>query len=279
VRRDQGPCLERNAERGDWSGREKGLRRETIAVKPPDSVRSEERSLTPIERFARRATGMAVSVSSLTVAVAAFAGIAVFGVLGFIHRHEPGSIFNVDGEGVPPADFSAALLLAGGALLLLRGRLARDRYESVSWALLGGFLVFMSLDEWRAIHEHLEALTGVDWQVLYLPVVAVGAWMWVAVLWQLSPPRLAVVFFVVGAAAWLGAQAIEAYQWSGDDLVHPGTVVPEEVLEMTGSALFLLGAHMHLRRYWARPTARRPGPRLTEVRQLRGRWLERHPAR
>ena len=38
------------------------------------------------------------------------------------------------------------------------------------------------------------------------------------------------------AAAWFAAQVFENIQWGdGDRLIHPWMVVPEEMLEMTGS--------------------------------------------
>ena len=178
-----------------------------------------------------------------------FAAVALFGIVGLVYSDRFESRLNLDSEGSPPAWYSATLLASAGILALLRWRLGPRTRDGHAWLLAGAFFLFMAVDEAFGVHEELEASTGVDWQLLYAPVVAIGAIAWLAVLRRLGPPRLAPVVFVAGALAWLAGQALEAIQWSGSRFVHPETVVPEEVLEMTGSGLFALAILMHLRLY------------------------------
>lgn len=199
-------------------------------------------------KLRRGLTDLAGGIGPRAAGLAFLVGIAFFGVIGALHNDEMSSEFYLDREGVLPAQFSAAILVAAGALLIL----ARDVLASSSratWLLLGLFLLFMSMDEWRVIHENLERSIGVDWQLLYLPVVIPAGIAWCVVLrdlWRNLPA--AAVVFVSGAACWVVAQALEDIQWGkGDVLVHPGLVPPEETLEMGGSALFAIAALMVIR--------------------------------
>lgn len=67
----------------------------------------------------------------------------------------------------------AALVLAGG-LWLMCARREHRRSGSLACALFGALLVFMAVDEVATVHEILEARSGVDWQLLYLPLIAVS---------------------------------------------------------------------------------------------------------
>ena len=211
--------------------------------------KADRRAGTRLGRLARSVTGSAARLDVQKSALAVFAAIALLGVLGLIYSDRFGSRLNLDSEGAPPAWYSAGLLASAGVLALLRGRLRPRTREGLPWLLAGAFFLFMSLDEVFGVHEELEASTGIDWQLLYAPLVAVGAIAWLGVLRLLGPPRLALALFVAGAVAWLAGQALEAIQWSGNRFVHPETVVPEEVLEMTGSGLFALALLIHLRSY------------------------------
>ena len=103
---------------------------------------------------------------------------------------------------------------------------------------LGALFAFMAIDEVVQIHERLEGATDANWQLVYLPVMAVAGGVWLLVLRRLTGgPRL---LFVAGAAAWVVAQLFEWVQRDGAVLTHRWTILPEELLEMTGSALFAL---------------------------------------
>ena len=94
-----------------------------------------------------------------------------------------------------------------------------------------------------------------------MPLVAAGAYAWGMALRVLGRLRAPVVTFVAGAGAWAGAVTIEVFQVKGQ--LRPGAIdsanlsdaefqkatdapgytasmVSEEILEMTGSLLFVL---------------------------------------
>ncbi|MEO8092088.1 MAG: hypothetical protein ABI726_05205 [bacterium] len=102
-------------------------------------------------------------------------------------------------EGTIPAAFSGALLLIAAAAAFALARREASGTSGVLLALAGVF-TWMAIDEVTGIHEHLHDWTGVPWQLLYLPFVP----------------------FV----AWVAIRTIRAL------------IVPEEMLEMCGSALF-----------------------------------------
>ncbi|HEX8496960.1 MAG TPA: hypothetical protein VF661_07175, partial [Actinomycetales bacterium] len=151
-------------------------------------------------------------------------------------------VFHLDLERTAPALFSAALLLAAAAVAL------RCRRAPVSLGRRGLALALtfgvMGIDEVVGVHEALELRTGVDWQVLYAPLLVLAALAWLA--FALTAARradlAAVAGWVVGAGAWGTAQTLEALQWQGD-VQRPGYLLMmpvEEVLEMVGSGALLL---------------------------------------
>lgn len=173
----------------------------------------------------------------LALAVAAL--IALLGALGVEHalaRHGGPwvrmPVFGLDNEGSVPAVFSGLLLLGAA----LASREARAVHAAALTG-LGAVFAFMAVDEVLAVHEHLESVVGEQWQVVYLPLMAVAGGLWLVVLRELRGRAQAL--FVGGAAAWVVAQLIEHFQRDGAVLVHRWTILPEELLEMTGSALFM----------------------------------------
>jgi hypothetical protein len=111
----------------------------------------------------------------------------------------------------------------------------------------------MAIDEATGMHEALERVSVVDWQTLYLPIMAVAGVLWsLALLQMVMLERLA---FVAGALAWGVAQVLEALEWTGprdaERAVDGYGILMgfEELLEMTGSALFALAALLAVRRW------------------------------
>jgi hypothetical protein len=147
---------------------------------------------------------------------------------------------------------SSAVLFVAAALAfkLARSETARSEADSIGspapWYLIAVLFVFMGVDELVTIHEHLEEWTGVDWQILYLPVVLAGAVGWTVLFLRLraSDVRLA-TGWALGAGLWIFAQFLEVLLRK----LHVGSGVPkleelmpaaEELSELTGSSLFLL---------------------------------------
>jgi hypothetical protein len=169
--------------------------------------------------------------------------IVVLGVLGVLaivqrpaFRH-----FDLDAEMTVPAAFSALLLVAASVAALVAARIApRLRLAGAALSLL---FAFMALDEAFSFHERLEDLTGVDWQVLYLPIVALGGVAYLGLLRRLRGRPWQVAGWLAGAAAWGVSQTLEHLEWTPSDTpvrLYNWMMVPEELLEMTGSALWAL---------------------------------------
>lgn len=182
-----------------------------------------------------------------SVLAGSIAGLALLGAL-YYAAGDAFSLFNPDGEGKPPAAFSAGVLLAAGGLAVLGA--ARAPRWPAAWRAIGAFLIYMGFDEGLLIHERLQSLTGVDWLTLYRPLVVVVAPVWLAVAWSLRRERLAAALWVGGACCWAVAQGFEMLAWdhSGGH-VGPWQLLTttEEALESAGSSLWLLAILIALR--------------------------------
>jgi len=183
------------------------------------------------------------------VAAVLFGGIAIMAVLGTLQRLGAApNLFDVDGEGKPPAAWSAIVLLVAATAAWLVSTVPSEHDARLRFRLLAAFLAFMGADEGLTLHERLSDAVGVGWLILYLPVAAVGGVMWLAVLRRLWPLERERILMILGAAAWLGSQLIEKVQSNGQEGRIEGygaLSLIEEILEVTGSALFalaLLGA-------------------------------------
>jgi hypothetical protein len=118
--------------------------------------------------------------------------------------------FSLDYEDTPASMWSALLLVAAA---VAAARTARGRGGPARGSLAALF-VFMAGDEAFGIHESLERVTGVDWQVLFAPIVGVAAVAFVVVLRGVPRPG-ARVTLVAAAAAWTVAQVFEKLEWHG----------------------------------------------------------------
>ena len=177
-----------------------------------------------------------------------FSAIAVAGVLGILQRVLPAfplsHVLDLDFEWVPAAFLSAGLLVAAA----LSWWQLHDAWPARAFASL---LAVMSFDELCGLHEWLEKATGVDWELLYAPVVAVAAVGALTLLLRWGPGRVSGLL-VAGGGCWFVAQVLEALEWDGDvERPHYAFyMVPEELLEMSGSALLLLCALWALQSTW-----------------------------
>lgn len=185
----------------------------------------------------------AAGLDRARLARAALVICAVLGLLSILPELEirRTSPFDLDGEiydlGIGAA-WSTFLLVAAALAALLAAEAAGSR----TLAVFAAFLGFMSLDEAAGIHEELEKLTGVDWQVIYAPIVAFGGMAALAVIARMrrNGCRAGINLLLGGATAWFVAQVLEKIQWDGDRQVHGyyGLATAEELLEMAGSLMF-----------------------------------------
>lgn len=176
----------------------------------------------------------ALLLGALFVAVAFGARVAA------VH---PTGVLDLDAEFSIPSFASASVLLAAALATRLLARRSTNSRPALGLAIL---FAVMSGDELLSLHERLETASGVDWQILYAPVVLLGALAWLAHLRHWLPrSRTVAVLLVLGAAAWGGSQVLEAVEWDGNDVPvshYYRYMVVEELGELTGSSLFLLGS-------------------------------------
>jgi phosphate/sulfate permease len=177
--------------------------------------------------------------------VAAVLGLAIatLVVLGAVFAWRSESVlspFDLDGERNVPALFSALLLLACAVLAF---RLPGSVVPRAVALVFSGVLVLASLDEATEIHEKLEQRLEVDWQLLYIPVFVAAVAVWSLLVAGLRRNGFSLTPVLASAGCWIASQALEALQWE-DEGPAPGytwMMVVEETLEMTGSALLLVG--------------------------------------
>ncbi|MCE1178222.1 MAG: hypothetical protein LWW86_04225 [Micrococcales bacterium] len=75
---------------------------------------------------------------------------------------------------LPALTSGLVLIGAGFSWLSVAPHIVAHRVRRQLTRLLGGFLIFMGLDEVFGIHEDLGGLFNTDWQIVYLPIIAVG---------------------------------------------------------------------------------------------------------
>jgi hypothetical protein len=217
--------------------------------------------LDVLERYGLTPRRVAVVLVGTTLALA-----VVIGVTRFVGPHLVQSAFNPDGELRIPALYSGMLLLLAAATALL------SRHRGISFLLLAAGLAAMALDEVAQVHERLEARSGLDWQLIYIPAFFVALAVVVGVVRRMRRDAPgAVPVLAAGAACWVVSQLLEAVQWDGD-VKQPGydyMMFVEEVLEMLGTVGFIVSLLMLA---WpvasagrgTRPPAERATPSSTE---------------
>ena len=220
-----------------------------------------------ISRLAR--TLGSVDLHVVVIAIVAFGALAA--AFGIHHlqtsRVDPGAstdFFDLDGENTFVTLLTGGALLAAGLGALVAGYAVVGRARLV-FHTLAGFFTFMALDEVLSFHEGIERTTGIDWQVLYLPIFLIGAVAGLGALLVLRGLRVAQLTFLAGGAAWFVAQTLEEIQWGANDepIAHYNLLmVPEELLEYLGSALWFVAFVLVIRHVFApgaQPRAAVPG--------------------
>ncbi len=202
------------------------------------------------------------AATDVEVRRAAFVGaraVLVIWLAGVAHATELLSLplLDLDREGTIPTAFSGALLLWAATAAFVAA--ARGAPARRSLRALGVLFSFMALDELLRVHETTDSLLGFDWQALYLPLAVVALVAWTGVLRALEN-RTAEVAWIAAAGCWALSQALELFQWEGR--LRPGSIdgaqpfeevareleqsayiakmLPEELLELSGSLLFSL---------------------------------------
>ena len=190
---------------------------------------------------------LVLSLEPRRVAVVVGAGILVLAAAGaVVGAGVQAHVLDLNAEQTLPALFSGALLVAAGGLALMLWRVAPPGGPHREWwRALAVVFTLLGIDEVAALHEEVQDATGIHpGQLVLLPLVAVAGAAWIATLRYLTGQAAARWLWIGGAGAWALSQAIDATQprerfvWS---------VVPEESLEMAGSALFAIALLLLLR--------------------------------
>ncbi|MDP8991689.1 MAG: hypothetical protein M3N31_01315 [Actinomycetota bacterium] len=205
---------------------------------PHHADHTPSRALTMVRRL---------DVRRLAIVLGALAlGLGGMGVVRALVKSRTGwsiPFFGLDTEWSAPAFFTGGVLVSAAAVYLLAAR--KGVFEQVSGravAGLGLFLAYMGIDEVVQLHERMERAFDRGWQSLYLPLVALGGLAWALCVKGRWPTPLARPCLLAAAGAWVTAQGLERIQRQDGVLVNRWSILPEEMLEMAGSVLFLVGA-------------------------------------
>lgn len=201
------------------------------------------------------------NLSPPVVAVVGGVGILLFAALGaaYAMAKDDGPVPSwfralpvaLNGEWTVPAFYSALLLLLAGFLSLHASGVVVAGSRYMPLVALGVLFSYMSVDEVLAVHERLENVVDMAWWKLYAPVATFAGLCALLVLRRLWDHVLVRCALLGGGGCWLIAQAIETQQYDGAELIHRWTILPEEVLEMTGSLLFVLAMLLIVRLPWS----------------------------
>ena len=191
--------------------------------------------------FADAAVRLLSSLDLRLVALAVGGAILLLGLAGL--AFDVGAVsrdsLDLNAEHTPAAAFSSLLLFMAASVAFVLALALSDHDERRSWALLAAVLGFLSLDELALVHEAIQEDVGVKGQIVLAPVAIVGFIAWLGVMRNLDRDGPAARMLIGAAGAWVLAQLLDVGQDPEKDRLM-FTVVPEEVLEMIGSALFLM---------------------------------------
>jgi hypothetical protein len=184
------------------------------------------------------------------------AAVGLLAVLGVLYD-ATGELraFQVSGEVTEgfyvPVLFSWAVLFGAGIASGARSHGAVTPAERAAWIGVAVLFTFMAFDELLTIHERLEDTLGVDWQLLYIPLIAAGGLAWLSLLTRMPRWSLEQIMWLAGAALWFVSEILEKLEYDANDNTVSGFTAmndAEKVLQFTGSCLFLLVALLAIER-------------------------------
>lgn len=201
--------------------------------------------------FLDKALAIAQRLDLRRVAAVNGAAIVLLGILGVLHIvFEPRlGVFDLDGERNVPSAYSAGLWASIALIAVLLGRVEQAPTARI-WQTLSVPLLLVSADEFAEIHERLERITGVDWQILYSPLGIVAIVLWVLVGRRLRRLGAGLGLFVAGTVCGVTSQVLEAVEYGEHDqrvAAFNELVVGEELLELSGALLVGLAFLVALR--------------------------------
>jgi hypothetical protein len=190
-------------------------------------------------RLAALLAAIVVAVGALSAAHVTVLELPVFAPSGELS----------DGVRVPA--IVSGLLLAAAAVLALvaAARTSLAGPERLCLVVLALVFAFFAVDELIAIHEDVDEASSLA-RAGYLATLAAGGFTG-AVLWLRRRERGFRIVWGSGAAAWALSQVLDALHANTGDTgfdISGAAAGLEEVLEMAGSALFVLALEILTRR-------------------------------
>lgn len=179
-------------------------------------------------------------------------------LLGFVHQ------FSLGDEGNIPTYVSTLLLLSAALLL---GVIAHHAYRTrspfrVHWAILSIIFVYISVDEFAVLHEHLDepmhavldagGIFYYAWVIPAMVLLVLFGIGYARFFWHLSP-RWKLLFAAAGLIYVGGALGIEMIggwyvaQYEDRTFTYELLVTVEEVMEKTGVLLFVYALLEYIR--------------------------------
>jgi hypothetical protein len=143
-------------------------------------------------------------------------------------------------EGSLPTWWSALVMTGAGLAAITAGaRRPGGRAMSFAWFMVGAGFVWLGLEE-SLLHAHEDAqiASGIDWPVIYLPALGVGAWAVLRVTRDLDPPFGRLMLLALGVLA----AAVVAELLSSPSIAINFNLrnLVEENLELAGATLVLI---------------------------------------
>jgi hypothetical protein len=232
---------------GPGGRRAVGERRFLVAVDPGRLVRT-----------------LAVIAALLTLAHLALVLVRTLTGHDYIYGLFP--LFDLDLERNIPSFFSGCLLMLNALLFAVVAKAAPR--SKTTWLALSGLFLFLAYDELFSIHEHFSRLRAAlhtsgllyyAWVIVYVPAVALLAWLFLPVWRRFDGPVRSWLARAAGAylAGAVGVEMVTgAYHEAGGhqgDLTYGLLVAVEESLEMAG---LIMLTHALLKLLQEEPAAR-----------------------
>lgn len=209
-------------------------------------------SVVPLWRRAAARLARLVSwVNPVWFVIVVAAAIVLLAVTGTLERYffPAWEWADLDSEEAVPKWMAGGLLWTAAGCWLLVAATGRARTRAAWW--WGLALAWLALDEGLWIHERLERSSGVDWQLLYLPVIAAAGLLGLLVLLAHRDQHPVFRAMLAGGGAWAAALVLELIQnWGGppiDWTWYSPMMIAEETIEMAGSMLIVMAALLVLR--------------------------------
>lgn len=196
------------------------------------------------------------------------AGLTVLHLVSYVPwitgaREDPINLLNMDGEQNLTSLFSSALLWIAAGLLGSIASVTSEKKQRMGWMGLAVIFLFLGVDEFASLHERLGGMVDrfvaafglgcFAWVIPYGIFLILLVVTYIKFLWRL-PLDTRTWLIVAGAIYVGGALGFEIIGGAWFIKVDEGWVYQifvtcEELLEMTGSIVFIQALFLHIERH------------------------------